>query len=68
MGIGQFRLLSGNYLHIDTQDYLEQIDEYFVEVVCAIKFIKTVITSFIEAHPYETPTYEIWPINNLDDL
>ncbi|NQY51359.1 MAG: NGG1p interacting factor NIF3 [Piscirickettsiaceae bacterium] len=68
LGIGQFRPLNGSHPYIGMQNHLEQIAEYRIEVVCAEKFIKTVITSLMEAHPYETPAYEVWPIKSLDDF
>jgi hypothetical protein len=32
------------------------------------KTIKAVLKALIQAHPYETPAYEVWPILTLEDF
>ena len=68
LGMGQFRPLAGSNPYIGKHDYLEQIAEYRVEVVCLEKYIKSVLIAFIKSHPYETPAYEVSLIKSLDDF
>lgn len=58
-GIGQFMPLSGSMPHIGTQDSLEMVDEWRVEMVVDEAFIDATIIALKEAHPYETPAYDV---------
>ena len=58
-GTGQFMPLSGSTPHIGTHDSLEMVDEWRVEMVVAEAIIETVIAALKEAHPYETPAYDV---------
>ena len=58
-GIGQFMPLAGSTPHIGTQDSLEQVDEWRVEMVVAEAHINDVINALKQAHPYETPAYDV---------
>ena len=61
-GTGQFRPRAGSKPHIGTQDTLETVDEFRVEMVCADDKIDAVIAALQQAHPYETPAYGAWKI------
>lgn len=58
-GTGQFRPLEGSNPHIGNQNELEFVKESKVEMVCEDKFIKAAVEAMIEAHPYETPAYDV---------
>ena len=58
-GTGQFMPLVGSDPHIGMHDRLEAVDEWRVEMVVAEAVIETVITALKEAHPYETPAYDV---------
>ena len=58
-GAGQFMPLSGSHPHIGTQDSLETVDEWRVEMVVQESIIESVIRVLKKAHPYETPAYDV---------
>lgn len=68
LGNGQFRPLEGSQPFIGEQGQIEQVSEYRVEVICADQQLKPIITALLQAHPYETPAYECWPVKTLEDL
>ncbi len=68
LGTGQFKPLSGSQPFIGQQDQTETVAEYRVEMICAEDNIKAVLQALINAHPYETPAYEVQSIKTLDDF
>ncbi len=58
-GTGQFRPLAGSNPHIGAHDRLEEVDEWRVEMVVATANIAKVIEALKQAHPYETPAYDV---------
>ncbi|MFK3916695.1 NGG1p interacting factor NIF3 [Psychrobacter sp. NPDC078501] len=64
-GAGQFIPLSGSNPHIGTQDSLETVDEWRVEMVVDEAFIDATIAALKEAHPYETPAYDVIKVLNF---
>ena len=58
-GIGQFIPLVGSQPNIGVHDKLETVDEWRVEMVVAIAYIKEVVEALKQAHPYETPAYDV---------
>ena len=58
-GSGQFLPLAGSQPNIGAQDKLETVDEWRVEMVVATARIKAVIEALKQAHPYETPAYDV---------
>ena len=58
-GTGQFMPLAGSSPHIGTQNQLEHVDEWRIEMVVDDVFINATITALKEAHPYETPAYDV---------
>lgn len=59
LGEGQFRPLAGSQPFIGTQDALESVAEYRVEMVCADEFIAGVVEALRQAHPYEEPAFDV---------
>tara|TARA_B110000879_G_scaffold151392_1_gene196050 strand:+ start:293 stop:607 length:315 start_codon:yes stop_codon:yes gene_type:complete len=62
-GQGQFRALEGSAPFIGQQGVVASVDEYRVEMVVSDEIIASVVDALVEAHPYEVPAYEYWPIN-----
>ena len=58
-GIGQFMPLVGSNPNIGMHDKLETVDEWRVEMVVATAYIKEVVEALKQAHPYETPAYDV---------
>ncbi|MBO1530468.1 YqfO family protein [Psychrobacter sp. F1192] len=58
-GVGQFKPLAGSNPHIGAQDKLEKVPEWRVEMVVAQKNMAQVVEALKQAHPYETPAYDI---------
>ena len=58
-GIGQFMPLTGSKPHIGVQHSLETVSEWRVEMVVAKANIAEVISALKQAHPYETPAYDV---------
>ena len=58
-GIGQFMPLAGSNPHIGIQDSLQKVSEWRVEMVVAKANIAEVISALKQAHPYETPAYDV---------
>ena len=58
-GTGQFKPLSGSQPHIGQQQVLEQVSEWRVEMVVATDKLAAVIKALKQAHPYETPAYDV---------
>lgn len=58
-GTGQFRPLVNSNPHIGKQGTREQVEEWRVEMVVADQYIHDVITALKQAHPYETPAYDV---------
>lgn len=64
-GMGQFMPLSGSDPHIGTQDKLETVDEWRVEMVVDKDRITEVIAVLKQVHPYETPAYDVIEVQDL---
>ena len=65
-GTGQFRPLAGSNPYKGKTDLTEKVKEYKVELVCAEEFLKASIKAMKQKHPYETPAYNYWPVNEAD--
>lgn len=59
LGEGQFRPLAGSHAFIGTQDVLEVVSEYRVELVCAAEAIDAAVAALRQAHPYEEPALDV---------
>ena len=64
-GTGQFRPLAGSQPYIGTENRLESVDELKVEMVCEDEYIKAAIDALKLAHPYETPAYEVFRLEDF---
>lgn len=64
-GQGQFRPLAGSNPFIGTQDLLESVDEYRVELVCDEGRLHAAIAALRQAHPYEEPAYDVVLLHDL---
>lgn len=64
-GMGQFMPLSGSNPHIGTQDKLETVEEWRVEMVVDKDRITEVIAVLKQVHPYETPAYDVTEVQDL---
>jgi len=68
LGEGQFKPLSGSQPFFGNVDELTKLTEYKVEMVCAEKLIKSVVSALLLAHPYQEPAYEVYKILTADDF
>ena len=62
LGTGQYRPLTGSQPYIGSPDRIETVAEYLVEMVCDDVYLPNVINELIRVHPYETPAYAVWKI------
>jgi len=58
-GEGQFRPLLGSQAFIGEVNAIKKIEEFRVEMVCDKTKVKEAINALLQAHPYETPAYDI---------
>ena len=58
-GEGQFRPLAGANPFLGTVGQEERVAEYKVETVLAEADLAAVILALKQAHPYETPAYDV---------
>ena len=61
-GTGQFRPLPGAHPFLGTQDRVEQVLEWKIEVIVPADRIRRVIAALKQAHPYETPAFHCFPV------
>ena len=59
LGQGQFKPMQGAQPFLGQVDQLETIDEWRVEMVMDACHLSAVIAAFKQAHPYETPAYDV---------
>ena len=65
LGLGQFRPLDGSQPFIGEAGQVEQVEEWKVELVVADELIRTVVQALKQSHPYETPAYEVWRLEDF---
>ncbi len=68
LGQGQFRPLAGSqpFIGQDGQDgQVEQVQEWKVELVVADELIQQAVAALRQTHPYETPAYEVWRLEDF---
>lgn len=63
LGVGQFRPLKGSRPFFGKLETLEVVSEYKVETICSEDVLDDVVRALREAHPYEEPLFEFFPIN-----
>ena len=64
-GEGQFRALEGSQAYIGELNKLEKVEEFRLELVCSESNIKPAIQALLNAHPYETPAFEVLKMIDL---
>ncbi|WP_116474452.1 Nif3-like dinuclear metal center hexameric protein [Zobellella maritima] len=64
-GMGQFRPLTGARPFIGESEKLEQVEEVRVELVCEDALIREAVAALREAHPYEEPAFDAWPLSDF---
>lgn len=64
-GMGQFRPRAGARPFIGEPDRLERVEEVRVELVCEDALIREAVTALREAHPYEEPAFDAWPLSDF---
>jgi len=65
LGDGQFRPLEGAQPHLGQVGQVEKLAEWKVEMVVADELIHAVVKAMRQAHPYETPAFEVWRLSDL---
>ncbi|WP_178861117.1 Nif3-like dinuclear metal center hexameric protein [Thiomicrorhabdus cannonii] len=65
LGTGQFRPLEGSRPFIGSQNEVERVEEYKVEMVCEDALIAAAVSALLKAHPYETPAYEVYALADI---
>ncbi|MFT0212153.1 NGG1p interacting factor NIF3 [Pseudomonas sp. F1_0610] len=65
LGKGQFRPLENSHPFIGTQGIVETVPEWCVEMVVPEAHIRAVIAALKQAHPYETPGYDVLQMVDL---
>ncbi len=53
---------------IGEKNRLEKIVEVKIEMVVEKECVNVVLEALIESHPYEEPSYQIWPVFSLKEL
>ena len=64
LGTGQYRSLSGSQPYLGSQDQIKKVKEYLVEMVCEDHCLQAALNELMRTHPYETPAYAAWKIEN----
>ncbi|WP_432218689.1 NGG1p interacting factor NIF3 [Pseudomonas kribbensis] len=65
LGTGQFRPLDGSQPFIGETGRVERVEEWKVELVVGDEFIRAVVAALKLSHPYETPAYEVWRLEDF---
>jgi hypothetical protein len=65
LGQGQFRPLEGSQPFIGQDGQVEQVQEWKVELVVADELIRQAVVALRQSHPYETPAYEVWRLEDF---
>jgi len=61
-GTGGFRGGAGTNPTIGEPGKAEQVQELRMETVCRLHLRDVVVRAFVEAHPYEEPAYDVFPL------
>ncbi|WP_054073054.1 MULTISPECIES: YqfO family protein [Pseudomonas syringae group genomosp. 2] len=65
LGQGQFRPLNGSQPFVGQSGVVESVEEWKVELVVADDLIQQAVLALKQSHPYETPAYEVWRLEEL---
>lgn len=66
--IGTFIPGDGAVPFIGENKKLEFVEEERLEVICDVEYVKNVIKTIREVHPYEEPEIDIYPLLNEEDF
>jgi len=67
-GKGRFRPLEGTSPFIGEQGELEVVEEERLETICPVSKLRNVLEAIKEAHPYEEPAIDVYPLLNHKHL
>ncbi|MHB1946848.1 MAG: NGG1p interacting factor NIF3 [Gammaproteobacteria bacterium] len=65
LGEGQFMPLEGSDAFIGEKHQIEKVAEYKVEMVCDANYITQAIAALKNSHPYETPAYQVYRLEDF---
>ncbi|WP_409269373.1 NGG1p interacting factor NIF3 [Pseudomonas sp. KCJK9044] len=65
LGQGQFRPLDGSQPFLGQTGQVEVVEEWKVELVVDDDLITQVVAALKQSHPYETPAYEVWRLEQF---
>ncbi|KPY63024.1 YqfO family protein [Pseudomonas amygdali] len=65
LGQGQFRPLNGSQPFVGQSGVVESVEEWKVELVVADDLIQQAVWALKQSHPYETPAYEVWRLEEF---
>lgn len=65
LGMGQFRPLKGSKPFVGSENQIESVREYKVEMICSDQSLSQVLQALKDSHPYETPAFSYFPINQV---
>lgn len=63
LGEGQYRPLEGSQPFLGQRGQVERLPEWKVEMVVADERVDAAIEALRQAHPYETPAFELWRLD-----
>ena len=64
LGEGQFMPLPGSHAFIGEVGVLAKVPEYKVETICEDACIKAAVAALRRSHPYETPSCQVWKLED----
>ena len=62
-GTGQFRPLDGAHPFYGEPGRVERVTEWKLEFVVSENDLGAVLDALKRSHPYETPSFQYWPVN-----
>ena len=63
-GVGRFRGLKGSNPAIGEAGKIEEVEEEKIEVICPYDKLEKILKTVKQAHPYEEPAIDIYPLLN----
>ncbi len=66
LGTGQFRPLEGSKPFSGRSGEVHREETWKVEMICEKRFLKQVIQALRQAHPYEIPAFDLYPVKLSD--
>lgn len=67
-GVGRFKPEDGANPHIGEVGKYEEVVEERIETICSRENLKEVIIEMKKVHPYEEVAFDIYPLENEDEL